>query len=66
LPALRASCQCRPERIAAGRLDVDDPRAEAQQLAARERAGEQTGQVDDEQALERLHRSRFSHYSQGC
>jgi hypothetical protein len=43
------------QRIAAGRLEPHDARAEAQQLAARERPRQVARQVDDEQARERLH-----------
>ena len=50
-------------RVALGRFDPDDPRAETQQLAGRERARQVAGQVDDEHPCERLHRRRTYHYS---
>ena len=43
-------------RVAVGLLEPDDPRAEPQQLAGRERARQVAGHVDDEHPCERLHR----------
>jgi len=40
-------------RVAVRRLEPHDPGAEPEELAARERAGQIPGQVDDEQAFER-------------
>src|SRR4051795_13199944 len=42
-------------RIAAGRLDADDPRPELQQLARREGAGEVTTEIDHQHPAQRLH-----------
>src|SRR6476660_4005882 len=42
-------------RIAAGRLDADDPRPELKQLARGEGAGEVTTEVDDQHPAQRLH-----------
>ena len=52
-----------PERVAAGRLEPDDARAEALQLSARERAGEVAAEVDDEEIREGFH-PRRSYYTQ--
>ena len=48
-----------PERIAVGCLEPYDPRTEAQELAARERAGKVAREVDDESAGERLHYAQY-------
>ena len=42
-------------RIAAGRLDADDPRPELQQLARREGAGQVTTEINDQHPAQRLH-----------
>ncbi len=50
-------CRCDlSHRVAPGWLDPDDARAELEQLAARERARQVPGEVDDEDSLERPHR----------
>ena len=50
-----------PHRVALGRLEPDDARAQSQQLAGGERTREVAGQVDDEHVRERLHRRRTYH-----
>ena len=47
---------CATQRIPSGRLDADDARAELEQLARRERAGEIAAEVDDQHSAQRLHR----------
>ena len=45
----------RPHRVAGGRLDANDARAEARELAGRVRPGEIAREVDDQRSGERLH-----------
>ena len=52
-----------PQGVALRRLEPDDARAEPHELAGRVRAGQEPGEVDDEETRERLHRRRFSHYT---
>ena len=51
VPTRRAASQ----RVSFRRLDADDPCAEPRELPARECAGQVAGEVDDENARERLH-----------
>ncbi len=47
------------DRVAFGRLELDDPRPEPQQLTCRERAREVPRQIGDEGAGKRLHGRRL-------
>jgi hypothetical protein len=49
----------RAEQVALRRLDPDDARAQPEQLARRERPRRVAGEVDDEQARERLYGRRL-------
>ncbi len=65
LPAFSASChsgEVSAHRVAARLLDANDPRAEPEELARRERPREVAGEIDDERPPERLHRARTYHY----
>ena len=53
----------RTQRVALGRLEAHDTGAEPQQLAARKRPRQVSRQVDDNQAVKRLHGARTYHYA---
>ena len=61
--ALGPSRRGRPQRIAARRLDPDDAGAEPHELAAGERDREVPGELDDEDALQRLRVGLHDTYS---